>query len=157
MNMGKNILTTVLAVMAFSLILSSCKKTNKINQDVADKKLIEQYVANNKIKGQFTASGLYYVIIKAGTSNHPTFNSEVTVSYKGYYLDNTLLDQGDYFTSKLSNLIKGWQEGIPLIGEGGKIKLIIPSSLAYGANPSGGVRSNAVLVFDINLHSFNGN
>jgi FKBP-type peptidyl-prolyl cis-trans isomerase FkpA len=47
------------------------------------------------------------------------------------------------FTAPLNNLIAGWKEGLPYIGEGGKIKLVIPSHLAY---------NNGVLVFDVTLH-----
>jgi len=132
------------AILIF-LSFSSCKKNNGTNPADTDKPAIEQYAADNQLNGQFTSSGLYYVVEVAGTANHPNFSSVITVSYKGYYLDGTVLDQGDLFTSPLSSLIRGWQEGIPYIGEGGKIKLVIPSYLAY---------NNGVLVFDVTLHYF---
>ena len=69
----------------------------------------------------------------------------VTVSYHGYYLDGKTLDQGDNFSALLNSLIAGWKEGIPKIGEGGKIKMVIPRHLAYGDN---------ILVFDVTLHYF---
>ncbi len=107
---------------------------------------IEQYAADNQLNGQFTASGLYYEIIEQGNGNYPTASSTVTVTYKGYYLDGTVLDEGALFTAALSNLIDGWKEGILLISEGGKIILIIPSHLAY--------KDNKVLAFDVTLHYF---
>ena len=79
-----------------------------------------------------------------GSDEHPKFNSVITVSYRGYYLDGSVLDEGSYYTERLNLLIAGWQEGIPLIGEGGKIKMIIPSHLAYG---------NGILIFDVTLHT----
>ncbi len=152
--MKRTLFVMFVTFLGTALFWSSCKKEEPVDQDAVDHQLILDYVAQNNLEGQFTESGLYYVIQDSGTVNHPRWNSVVTVSYKGYYLDGTVLDQHDYYTERLNLLIKGWQEGIPLIGEGGKIKLIIPTNLAYGANPPGSVRPNAVLVFDITLHSF---
>ncbi|MEN9448088.1 MAG: hypothetical protein RJA25_1378, partial [Bacteroidota bacterium] len=47
-----------------------------------------------------------------------------------------------------------WQEGIPLIGKGGKIKLLIPSALGYGTTAHGAIPANSILIFDIQLDSF---
>jgi FKBP-type peptidyl-prolyl cis-trans isomerase len=85
------------------------------------------------------------VIIEKGNDSHPVASSTITVNYKGYYLDGDVFDEGQFFTAPLSNLIEGWKEGIPLIGEGGKMKLIIPSHLAY---------NDRVRAFDITLHYF---
>ncbi|HAD33478.1 MAG TPA: FKBP-type peptidylprolyl isomerase, partial [Chitinophagaceae bacterium] len=54
----------------------------------------------------------------------------------------------------LDGLIVGWQEGIPLIGAGGKIKLYLPPSLAYGSNANGNIPANSSLIFDIDLLGF---
>lgn len=137
----------ILALMVLFFSFNSCSKDNTgSGLTEADKTTIAQYVSDNNLNGQYTGSGLYYVVEITGTNNHPNMNSVITVSYKGYYTDGTFLDQGDLFTAPLSNLIRGWQEGIPYIGEGGKIKLVIPSYLAY---------NNGVLVFDVTLNYFN--
>jgi FKBP-type peptidyl-prolyl cis-trans isomerase FkpA len=134
-----------LATIVIFLSVSSCnKKDDKTTYD-KDKATIEQYAADNQLNGQFTDSGLYYVIEKPGTANHPTINSNITISYNGYYLNGTVFDKSDFITFPLSNLIRGWQEGIPLVGEGGKIKLVIPSYLAY---------NDGVRVFDVTLFYF---
>jgi len=101
---------------------------------------------HNNLNGQFTSSGLYYKIIESGSAAHPDTNSNVTVAYKGYFLSGAIFDENDYTTFKLNNLIEGWKEGIPLIGEGGEITLLVPSHLGYG--------DNAVRAFDITLHKF---
>ena len=135
-----------LAIVSLFLILVSCNKDGDSDGlTEADKTTIANYVEQEQLNGQYTNSGLYYEIQVPGTSNHPTINSNITVSYKGYYTDGTVLDEGEFFSSFLYYLIRGWQEGIPYIGEGGKIKLVIPSYLAYG---------NGVLVFDVTLHYF---
>ena len=51
----------------------------------------------------------------------------------------------------LNRVIKGWTEGLQLIGEGGKIKLFVPSELGYGENGTRGIEPNSTLVFDIEL------
>jgi FKBP-type peptidyl-prolyl cis-trans isomerase len=63
----------------------------------------------------------------------------------------------------LSSLIEGWKRGIPLLGEGGKIRLFIPPSLGYGPggwlNPNTGLYNippNAVLIFEIKLITVTG-
>jgi peptidylprolyl isomerase len=54
----------------------------------------------------------------------------------------------------LGRLIKGWQEGIPLISIGGKITLYLPPSLGYGAVAQQNIPANSILIFDIELVSF---
>jgi FKBP-type peptidyl-prolyl cis-trans isomerase len=63
------------------------------------------------------------------------------------------LDTGQPANFPLSGVIKGWQEGIPGMKEGGKRRLIIPADLAYGASGNGTIPPNAALVFDVTLIS----
>ena len=127
-------------------VMSGCKKDDSDELNKAqDHQEIQQYVDANSLSGQFTDSGLYYVILDAGGTEKPTLSSTVTVSYDGFYLHASPLDNASFFVSPLNNLIEGWKEGIPKIGKGGKIKLIIPSHLAYG---------NGILIFDVDLHYF---
>jgi FKBP-type peptidyl-prolyl cis-trans isomerase len=51
----------------------------------------------------------------------------------------------------LSGVIKGWQIGIPLIKKGGRIKLVIPSSLAYGCKGQNSIGPNSPLYFEVTL------
>lgn len=142
----------IISILMISTLLSSCKKDS--NQSEIDMGIIEEYVLEKNLDGQYTDSGLYYVITEPGGNDHPNVYSEVTVSYKGYSLNGVIFDQGQYFTSNLSNLILGWQEGLQLIGEGGEMTLIIPSGLAYGPNGGSSIQPNEVIAFDITLHYF---
>lgn len=150
--MIKGRFVVAISIILISSVISSCKKDS--NQAEIDRGIIEAYVLDNGLNGQFTSSGLYYVIIEAGNSDHPSINSTVNVDYKGYYLNGVVFDENDNIEHGLSGFIQGWVEGLQLIGEGGKIKLIIPSNLAYGAIGSDSIGPNEVLSFDITLNYF---
>jgi FKBP-type peptidyl-prolyl cis-trans isomerase FkpA len=149
--------------IAFSLLLAiaiSCTKEDVIDYGPIDQQIIEDYLKANELTAQSTSSGLYYIIEKPGSENHPNIKSKVSVNYKGYIPDGTVFDQS-YSTGKptdfaLSGVIAGWQEGLQLIGAGGKIQLFIPSSLGYGANPPTGsvIPANSVLIFETELVDF---
>jgi FKBP-type peptidyl-prolyl cis-trans isomerase len=102
-----------------------------------------------------TESGLQYMIIKPGNDVKPSKKSRVTLHYRGKNLDDKLFDRtysGKPATFRLSKLIKGWTEGIQLIGEGGNIELFVPANLAYGrrgAPPA--IGRNEVLLFSVQL------
>ena len=129
---------------------------NPAEQLKVDKALIEKYAKDNNLKAKSTPSGLYYVIEKEGKGAHPTATSTVKVHYKGTLLDGTEFDssysRGEPTEFPLNRVVRGWQEGIPLLKKGGKGKLLIPSGMAYGPRAVGAkIPANSVLVFDIEL------
>ena len=100
-----------------------------------------------------TESGLAYKIIEAGNGKKATSDKDtVWVNYKGTLLDGSVFDQNDDINFTLGRVIKGWSEGMKLIGEGGKIKLVIPGDLAYGEYGTRGIEPNSTLVFDVDLN-----
>ncbi len=137
------------------VIFSACKKEE--SQADKDDTIIQQYLSDNNIQATKDASGLYYVITEEGTGDHPDINSEVTVRYKGYLTNGTVFDQtsgNSTATFPLSGLIKGWQIGIPKLKQGGKGTFFVPSALGYGSQSVGSIPANSVLIFDIELVSF---
>lgn len=93
-----------------------------------------------------------------GTGAAATATSTVTAHYTGALAkDGTIFqsskDTGSPFTSPLSNLIKGWQEGIPGMKAGGTRRILIPAAQAYGDQERPGIPANSDLVFDIELIS----
>lgn len=99
---------------------------------------------------------LQVVDLVVGTGAEAKAESTITAHYTGALAkDGTIFqsskDTGQPFTSPLSGLIKGWQQGIPGMKEGGTRRLIIPAELAYGAQATGGIPANSNLVFDIEL------
>lgn len=152
-----------LAILAILFI--SCKdKKNEENttaptsthQAVSNNQAeIEKYIADNNLKATRTESGLYYVIDEAGTGKQPNANSEVTVAYKGTFMNKEVFDQSDEkgISFPLQNVIKGWTEGIQYFKEGGKGLLLIPSELGYGEAGGGPIPGGSALVFEIHLIS----
>jgi len=83
----------------------------------------------------------------------------VTVDYTGAVAATGVIfqsskDTGQPVSFPLSGVIAGWSQGIPGMKVGGTRRLLIPASLAYGANPpaGSGIPPNADLVFDVSLH-----
>jgi FKBP-type peptidyl-prolyl cis-trans isomerase len=91
-----------------------------------------------------------------GTGAEVAAGATVTAHYTGALAkDGTIFqsskDTGQPFTSPLSNLIPGWQEGIPGMKVGGTRRLVIPAAQAYGAQAQGNIPANSDLVFDIEM------
>lgn len=148
-----------LLILSFGLFLFvSCKKELSPEEQLQnDLDLIKKYLTDNNLTASSTNSGLHYIITKEGTGANPDANSTVTVKYKGYLLDGTVFDETSgtsTATFPLSNLIQGWQEGIPLLKKDGKGTFLIPSYLGYGSAPVGTIPANSVLIFEIELVKF---
>ena len=134
------------------LLINSCAKENDYAE--ADDKSIREYLEKKGITARKTESGLYYLVSVPGNSQRPNLSSQVTVDYKGYFLDDSVFESsysGNAPTFPLQNVIAGWREGLQLFGKGGKGTLFIPSQLAYGNTATSGIPANSVLIFDIHL------
>lgn len=129
--------------------------TDSTEQLQIDKKVITQAIAENKTDAKQEHDGVYYTIMKEGTGKQVSINDTVTAFYKGYlFSDNSVFDQtkDKPATFPLNRLIKGWQIGVPLCKVGGKIKLIIPSNLAYSIRTRAAkIPPNSILVFEIEV------
>lgn len=116
------------------------------------------YLEANKAKEGVTVlpSGIQYRVEKSGSGKSPTVDDTVSVHYAGRLIDGTEFDssykRSEPFTLKPSAVIKGWQEVLPLMKEGDKWTVWIPSELAYGpAGAGGAIGPNEVLIFEIEL------
>ena len=112
------------------------------------------YASGNGITPTVHATGLFYQIINPGSGPTASANSTIYITYVGKLADGTVFDQQSNASATgwpLNQLIEGWRVGIPLIQKGGQIKLIVPSSMAYGCSGYGSIPGNAILFFDITL------
>ena len=125
-----------------------------------EKQKAEAALAQEVIGFEKTESGLYYQITHHGNGKQAIAGKPVSVHYTGMLLDKTVFDSSRRrneplrFTVGVGQVIEGWDEGILLLHEGDKARLVIPSDLAYGARGAGGViPPNAPLIFDVELVS----
>ena len=113
----------------------------------------KEFLAKNAKRADVdtTASGLQYTIIAEGAAEKIGPQDTVWVNYKGTLLDGTVFDQNDSTEFELNYVIRGWQEGLQLVGEGGKIKLFVPAELGYGSRGQGQIKPNSALVFEVEV------
>jgi len=122
------------------------------------KKESEAFLAENKKqKGVVVLpSGLQYQILKEGNGKSPKATDTVSVNYEGKLINGTVFDSsaksGGPASFRVDAVIKGWTEALQLMKTGSKWRLFIPSELAYGESPRGGViRPHDALIFDVEL------
>lgn len=128
-------------------------------KELADKNKAdsEQFLADNQSKKGIVVlpSGVQYRIIDDGTGPRPTMESEVVVHYrsstmKGLEFDSSFA-RGQPVTFTVNQVIKGWQEILPLMKTGATWQIFVPPELAYGIRGQRPVGPNEALVFDISL------
>ena len=118
----------------------------------------QDFLEANKNKAGIIAlpSGLQYEIITDGTGAKPSTTSNVTCHYHGTLIDGTVFDssvqRGQPATFPLNQVIKGWTEGLQLMGTGSKWRFFIPPHLGYGDRQvSAQIGPNSTLVFEVEL------
>lgn len=103
-----------------------------------------------------TASGLQFEVLKPGDGPTPTLKDKVKVHYRGMLIDGTEFDssykRGTPAVVAVSNVIKGWQEGLQMMKVGGRYRLVIPPHLAYGEQGVGkDIPPYSTLIFEVEL------
>ena len=169
------------AMLYFTVGLTSVQSMEEVQAE-ADAKaadaeanemvILNKYLADNNITTEPTESGLIFISKKKGTGKQAVAGAKVKVNYEGMFLDGKYFDtsleeaakaNGIYnpqrpygpfeFDLGVGQVIKGWDEGIAMMKVGGKARFIIPSNLAYGANPPPGspIKPFSTLIFDVEL------
>ena len=87
------------------------------------------------------------------TTNNQDYGNSPSVTKRGSKMVG--FDENENITFILGNTIEGWRQGIRLIGEGGSIRLYIPSVLGYGSQGVNSIPKNQVLFFDVDLLKVN--
>ena len=132
--------------------------TADVNDEYANSEI--RFLVDNSVKMSISDLGN----VKIGGSGatdaaqlEVSSSSNVTVAYKGYFLNGKVFDQSNSggISFGLNRVITGWTEGITYFKEGGNGVLLVPSNLGYGPNGSRSIPGGAVLVFDVKLIKVN--
>ena len=103
-------------------------------------------------------SGVYILDIAAGRGPASVVGDTVEVDYTGWLPDGASFDTSEgrstfSFTLGAGRVIRGWEVGVVGMRAGGERRLVIPSELGYGSRGAGSIPPNAVLVFEVKLHT----
>lgn len=149
------LITAEAAQTEVSTTFKSIKK-----MEAEDQKAINQaFLKKNQAKSSIITleSGIQYEVLKEGNGKQISSSSKesITIHYHGTLTNGSVFDssleKGKSITLKLTGVIKGWQEVIPLMEEGEKIRAYIPPYLGYGNQQRGTIPPNSILIFEIEL------
>jgi len=125
-----------------------------LDQNIAEgKKYLAQNAKNKKVTT--TKSGLQYEVLTLGAGAKPQKESIVLMNYKAYLVNGKVFD--DTYARKepshlsMINIVDGLQEGLMLMNEGSKYKLVIPSELAYGNADMQEIPGGSTVIFEVEL------
>lgn len=169
---GTNIITRLKIEKVQSMAEAMAEKEAEMAKlKDAETSAANKYIADNKLAVTTTPSGLKYIIKTPSAKLKPKAGDTMLVNYVGRTLDGQVFDSSIEAEAKKANLqqpgrtyepievvqgegrvIKGWEEGLALLGEGSKATLIIPSALGYGERGSPPViMPYSTLLFDVEL------
>lgn len=113
---------------------------------------VKAYIAMHGIVATQHCSGLFYTIDNPGTGTRPNVCNYVAVTYEGKLTNGNVFDSTSTPVAfPLSGVIRGFQNGIPLIKAGGRIHLYVPPTLGYGSTAYDKIPANSILIFDVSL------
>lgn len=128
---------------------------DSVQQYQQDKEKIEKTIADSKAEAMQSIEGVYYKIINPGTGKSFTVADSITAKYQLRIFGTNEVISGsetESYTFALKSLIKAWQLAVPLVKTAGKIKLIIPSGLAYSIRTRAPkIPPNSILEFEVEV------
>jgi len=141
-------------------VMATLQKNLREKSDLEGKnnlKLADEFLKNNKMNDNVkeTPTGLQYRIIKEGNGAKPKKEDKVRVHYVGRLMDGTEFDssikRGEPSEFGLTQVIKGWTEGLQLMTLGAKYEFFIHPKIAYGSRPRPTIPANSLLIFEVEL------
>jgi FKBP-type peptidyl-prolyl cis-trans isomerase FkpA len=144
-----------LFVGLIALLFTSCDEEqvsltykDQLEKDIL---LIDEYLSSNNVTAEADTSGLRYILVTAGSDFKPQLVDSIQVNYSLFLLNGDSIFTKGQNTFLLNKLIRAWRIALPLVGESAKLKLFVPSGLAYGSYRTGPIPANSNLIFDIEL------
>ncbi len=154
---------SVLAIAATALLWQACLKEPENEADKyarENEQQIQKFLSDSSLTAERSPLGMYYIkTLQNPSGRQPQTGNQVYVHYEGRRLtDNFLFDQSSragndplVFALNSGSVITGFNEGVSLLREGERAKLLIPSSLAYGYQRSNTIPAYSALKFDVEL------
>lgn len=149
------------ALMAYQQQLQEQESARTNELAAKNREAGEEFLAENAGREgvETTDSGLQFEVLEEGDGDKPTADDRVRVHYTGELISGEVFDssreRGEPVTFGLNQVIPGWTEGLQLMNEGSRVKLYIPSDLAYGPGGNQRIGPNETLVFDVELLEIN--
>jgi len=147
-------------IFSFFVVLSSCSVENVAEQEqLNDEAEIQNYITQAKLVNMLkTADGMYYSIKPSGVTKKAVTSDLVTLNYKLYLLDGTLIDSTNAPAKQFKSIVYGVSQSIftpiiQLMKEGDKGTFLLPSSLGFGSISIGNVPANAALRAEVEVVS----
>jgi FKBP-type peptidyl-prolyl cis-trans isomerase FkpA len=131
-------------------------------QIVKDNKLLDEYIAKNKITTVKGEKGTYVEVMNPGTGNAVDTSQVMMVNYTGKTFEGVTFDSNTDSSFQhvepypivlaAPQVITGWIDGLKMLKKGAKAKFYIPSALGYGKKGNGEkIKPNTNLMFDIEI------
>jgi len=143
-----------LLIFSAALLTSCVSDERRLERELAD---IDDYILSTGLDFEASGTGLYYFIEKEGNQNRiPDSTNVVKFKHVGYLLDSTIFSSGWYTSGDipLPALVQGFQEGLQILGEGGRGVIVFPSNLGYGKDGASTVPEYSPLAFKVELVSY---
>lgn len=147
-----------LFVSLLCFLLFSCASTKKPGSAYSPEKFnAHWFKVNLKREGVVaTGSGLQYKVLQESKGCKPDTDYEIKVHYimlsanRKRVIDSSY-QRGGPSDFKLSKMIKGWREGVPMMKVGERWEFYIPPNLAYGSKALSGIPAHSILISEITL------
>lgn len=170
----KPIIWAIFVVIATGLLIygiwgnrNDVKDESNINEDNTQNEVVNQevdlnlntqeQVKSNTTKNMTDIKEFSFDVLATGSGVAAQKNNNVTVQYKGTFLDGKVFDQGEFsFTLGVGQVVPGFDKGVDGMKVGESRKIYIPSEMGYGANGAGSViPPNSDLIFEVTLKAIN--
>jgi FKBP-type peptidyl-prolyl cis-trans isomerase len=122
-----------------------------------DREIIESYTERKGLKMTESPTGLWYLVVKAGSGNLFRDNDKVIINYECDLLDGTRCYSSGTSGPKevtigKSKVEQGLNEGLKLLRPGAEAIFIIPPHLGFGLLGDGGkIPPRAILIYSVNV------
>lgn len=131
---------------------------NLTNEEPASQPILKEETIKNNNKNSMTdIKEFSFEVLKEGAGQESAVNNNVTVEYKGMFIDGKVFDQGEFpFVLGVGQVVQGFDKGVLGMKVGETRKIYIPSEMGYGARGAGSaIPPNTDLIFEVTLKSIN--